>query len=466
MAIARLFLILFSLPFFVSGQSQESFDIATFTPPVGWNREAVDFAASFIITNNKTGSWCRVAIYKSIGSSGDARVDFESEWKNIAERDCKGISAPNPETITEDGWTATSSPGKYQWQEKDAYYLLTSISGYGKVVTITANMNSDSYLKDVEKFMSSIDLIKPKDYVAENPKNAITPGATGNNANTGQTTIPVIEMGKAGNHGISISTTNFDDGWVAQPFADYVKVTKGITTLLLHYAIEITDELRNTGDVEGNLFDRLMQPRYIVSNIRKYDNNGPCYFCIYFYEADVVEKATGRKYYAGFRVITESGKSSCIEILSPSQQEFQKEFPNHEKIAAMSGYNKFAVSQADLLGTWEESGGSYVNMYSVSTGAYAGMNTASSAHKFIFKNDGTYFSNHKGAFGMVGSMTFFDQKYNGNYTVTNWDITVTKRFEGKTDVFWAQFEAVRGGRVLHLTDKTAGGIKYHLGKTE
>jgi hypothetical protein len=466
MAIARLFLILFSLPFFVSGQSQESFDIATFTPPVGWNREAVDFAASYIITNNKTGSWCRVAIYKSIGSSGDARVDFESEWKNIAERDCKGISAPNPETITEDGWTATSSPGKYQWQEKDAYYLLTSISGYGKVVTITANMNSDSYLKDVEKFMSSIDLIKPKDYVAENPKNAITPGATGNNANTGQTTIPVIEMGKAGNHGISISTTNFDDGWVAQPFADYVKVTKGSTTLLLHYAIEITDELRNTGDVEGNLFDRLMQPRYIVSNIRKYDNNGPCYFCIYFYEADVVEKATGRKYYAGFRVITESGKSSCIEILSPSQQEFQKEFPNHEKIAAMSGYNKFAVSQADLLGTWEESGGSYVNMYSVSTGAYAGMNTASSAHKFIFKNDGTYFSNHKGAFGMVGSMTFFDQKYNGNYTVTNWDITVTKRFEGKTDVFWAQFEAVRGGRVLHLTDKTAGGIKYHLGKTE
>jgi hypothetical protein len=236
--------------------------------------------------------------------------------------------------------------------------------------------------------------------------------------------------------------------------------------VLLHYAIEITDELRNTGDVEGNLFDRLMQPRYIVSNIRKYDNGGPCYFCVYFYEADVVEKTSGKKYYAGFRVFTESGISRCVEILSPSAQDFQREFPTQEKVEAIRGYNKFAVTQADLIGTWEESGGSYVNMYSTVTGAYAGMNSASSAHKFIFKNDGTYFSNHKGAYGMVGSMTFFDQKYNGAYTVTNWDITATKRFEGKTDVFWAEFEAVRGGRVLHLTDKTAAGIRYHLVKTE
>ncbi|MCU0368400.1 MAG: hypothetical protein MUF39_06180 [Cyclobacteriaceae bacterium] len=466
MATARLFLVLFCLPFFVSGQSQESFDIATFTPPVGWKREAIDFAASYVITNNNTGNWCRVAIYKSIGSSGDARVDFESEWKNIAEKDCKGISTPNPETITEDGWTATSSPGQYKWQEKDAYYLLTSISGYGKVVTITANMNSDAYLKDVEKFMSSIDLIKPKDYVAENPKNTSTPVTTGNNTNTSQATIPVIEMGKAGNHGISISTTNFDDGWVAQPFADYVRVSKGQVTVLLHYAIKITDQIRDSNDVPAYLFDMLMQPRYIVSNIRKYDNGGPCYFCIYFYEADVTEKSTNKKYHAGFRVLIESGIARCVEILSPSAQDFQKEFPNQEKIAAMTGYNKFAVSQADLIGEWDESSGAYVNMYSTVTGAYAGMNSSSSANKFIFKPDGTYFSNHKGAFGMVGSMQFYDQKYNGNYTVTNWDITATKRFEGKTDVWWAQFEAVREGCVLHLQDKVATGMQYHLVKAK
>ena len=444
----------------------QTFDIATFTPPVGWKREAVDFAASYLITNNKTGGWSRVSIYKSIGSSGDARADFDSEWKSIAEKDNKGISAPVPEAITEDGWTATSSPAKYTWEGKDAYFLLTSISGYGKVVTITANMNSEEYLKEVQGFLESIDLAKPEGYIADNNNKVNTQNTGGSNQNNTAVIIPTLEMGKAGNQGISISTTNFDEGWVAQPFADYVRVTKGNITVLLHYGITITDELRNTGDVEGNLFDRLMQPRYIVSNVQKYDNKGPCYFCVYFYEADVIEKSSGKKYHAGFRVFTESGVSRCVEILSPSAQDFQKEFPTQEKVEVLRGYNKFAVSQADLVGTWEESSGSYVNMYSTVTGAYAGMNSASSAHKFIFNKDGTYFSNHKGAFGMVGSMTFFDQKYNGAYKVTNWDITATKRFEGKTDVFLAEFEAVRGGRVLHLTDKKSVGMKYHLVKVE
>jgi hypothetical protein len=459
-------LILLLIPMLLFGQQSETFDLATFTPPAGWKRESVDFAASYLITNNKTGSWCRLSIYKSIISSGDARTDFNSEWKNIAEKEFQGISSAAPETITEDGWTATSSAGKYSWQGKDAFFSLTSISGYGKVVSITANMNSEEYLQVVQRFMESVELLKPEDYTANingdtNQQNGIV---------SNQTNVPAVfpanEMGKAGTQGISKSTTNFDDGWVAQPFADYVRVTKGSVSVLLHYAIEITDELRNSGDVEGNLFDRLMQPRYNISNIKKYENEPYCYFCIHFYEADIVEKSTGRKYYAGFRVITESGISRCIEILSPSKQEFQREFPTQEKIAALIGYNKFAVTKADLLGTWETSSGSYINMYNTVTGAYAGMNSASAAHKFIFKNDGTYFSNHKGAYGMVGSTTFFDQKYNGSFTVTDWDISATKRFEGKTDVFWAQYEAVRGGRVLHLTDKTASGIRYSLVKTE
>jgi hypothetical protein len=454
------------IPVLLFAQQTETFDLATFSPPAGWKRESLDFAASYLITNNKTGGWCRLSIYKSIGSSGNARTDFNSEWKNIAEKEFEGISASAPETITEDGWTATSSAGKYSWQERDAFFLLTSISGYGKVVSITANMNSEEYLQDVQRFMESVQLLKPEGYTANTKSDASPQNATVSN----QTNVPAVfsanEMGKAGTQGISKATTNFDDGWVAQPFADYVRVTKGNISVLLHYSIEITDELRNTGDVEGNLFDRLMQARYSITNIKKYENEPYCYFCIHFYEADVVEKSTGRKYYAGFRVITESGISRCIEILSPSKQEFQREFPTQEKIAALIGYNKFAVTKADLLGTWETSSGSYINMYNTVTGAYAGMNSTSAAHKFIFKNDGTYFSNHKGAFGMVGSTTFFDQKYNGSFTVTDWDITATKRFEGKTDVFWAQYEAVRGGRVLHLTDKTASGIRYSLVKTE
>lgn len=440
----------------IAAQAQkEKFDITTFTPPAKWTREAVDFAASYVITNNKTGSWCRVSIYKSIASSGDAQVDFKSEWDNIVVKDRPGITQSPTESATEDGWTATSAAGKYQWQSKDAFIILTSISGYGRVVSIMANMNSQEYMNEVEALLESIELTKPEVATVNT-----TPVQTAPATSVTTTSDKIVNLG------ITLSTTNFDDGWVAQPFDDWVKVTKGSVTVFLHYSIKFNDEIRAVNDIPAYLFDQIMLPRYNVSNIRKYDNGGPCYFCIYFYEADVVEKSTGKKYHAGFRVLIENGIARCIEILSPSAQDFQKEFPTQEKIAAMTGYNKFAVSQSDLVGEWDESSGAYVNMYNTVTGAYAGMNSSSSAHKFIFKPDGTYFSNHKGAYGMVGSMQFYDQKYNGNYTVTNWDLTATKRFEGKTDEWWVQFEAVKGGRVLHLQDKKAAGMQYHLVKVK
>jgi hypothetical protein len=47
---------------------------------------------------------------------------------------------------------------------------------------------------------------------------------------------------------------------------------------------------------------------------------------------------------------------------------------------------------------------------------------------------------------MVGSTKVFDEKYKGKYTMTLWDVTMTNRYEGKADVFWWEYEAVRGGR--------------------
>lgn len=378
-------------------------------------------------------------------------------------KDREGLSEPSPESIARDEWTDTSSSATYIWQEKETCFLLRAISGYGKVISITVNMNNDEFSKEIQAFMETIVLKKTEGYVAPN---TLAPGNHNNTITQSKTpeSMPAIEMGKIDDHGITISTTKLDDGWEAQPFSDYVRVTKGSIQVFLHYPVQITETMRASSDVAAYLFDQFMQPRYVVSNVSKYDNDGPCYFCIYFYEADVIEKSSNKKFHAGFRVLIDNGIARGIEILSLSRQDFQKEFPTQEKIEAMTGYNKFAVCQADLVGEWEVSSGAFVNMFSTVTGAYAGMNTSSSADRFIFKSDGSYFSNHKGAFGMVGNMQFYDQKYNGTYTVTNWDVTATKRFEGKTDVWWAQFEAVKGGSVLHLQDKKASAIQYHLVK--
>ncbi|MFZ2905380.1 MAG: hypothetical protein WAZ98_04165 [Cyclobacteriaceae bacterium] len=436
-------------------QDREIFDIASFMPPSGWKKESNASVVSFVATNNKTGSWCRIAVYKSIGSSGDLVTDFDHEWNELIAKNFEGTTKPTPETSTEDGWTAQSGVSTFTWQGQQSYALLEAISGYGKVISITVAMNNQEYAKEIEFFFKSVELAKPE---VPKEKESVTTNVP--------PSLPIVVSGAPGNQGITISTTNFDDGWVAQPFADYVKVTKGPITVLLHYAIKITDELRDANDFKAILFDRLILPRYNVSNIRKYDNGGPCYFCIDFYEADAIEKATGKRCHIGFRIITAKGISRCIEIISPSSEVFYKEFPEQKKVEGMLNYNKFAITQADLVGTWEESSGAYVDMYSTVTGAYAGMNSSSSAQTYVFNADGSYNSHHRGAFGMVGSMTVYDQKYNGKFTITNWDITMTNRWQGKTEVWWAQFEAVRDGRVLFINDKAAAAMSYSLVKTK
>ncbi len=436
---------------------RQTFDIASFEPLAKWKNETADFATSFVKTNSATRGWCRLSLYKSIKSSGDPLADFNSEWKSLVTKNYPEAQVPAPKTTVEDGWTMEAGASNFNFNNEEAIVILTTISGFGVEVSIVVLYNNNEFLNDVESFLSSVDIQKPD---VGNEKKAEP--ATNQNQSQG----PFGITSAPGKNGISISTTNFDDGWVAQPFADYVKVTKGNIVVLLHYPIQITDAMRVSNDVNGSLWNMVMASRYQLSNVRKYDNGGPCYFCIDFFEANAVDNSTGKKCYVGFRITKNNGIARCIEIIAPSAEALQQAVPTQEKIEGLLNYNKFAVTDADLIGTWEESGSSYVNMYNSYTGAYAGMNASASANKFIFKPGGIYESTHKGAYGMVGSMQAYDQKYNGNSKVTNWDITLTKQFEGKTKIYWAQFEAVRGGRVLHITNKQYSGESYHLVKTK
>ena len=437
-------------------QQQESFDIITYKVPAGWKKEVTDFAVSFLKVNNSSRGWCRATLYKSMPSKGDPLTDFKHEWSSLIAKDYPDAVVPQPESETEDGWTSQSGVSKFKFNNEEAYALLSTITGYQTEISIVVLTNGQEFMPDVEKLLNSIELKNPA--VQSNPTDS--PGGS----NTTSEAISV--SGAPGNQGISMATTNFDDGWVAQPFADYCRVTKGGITVLLHYGFAITDEMRSSNNMEAMIFDQFILPRYTISNLKQFQNEPYAYNRIYFYEADAVEKATGKRCHIGFRMIPNKGIERCIEIISPSANDFYKTFPKQENVEAMLNYNKFAVTAADISGTWEESTFSGLDMYNVNTGAYAGMNTTSSAATFVFNTDNTYSSNHKGAYGMVGSMQFYDQKYKGKMTVTTWDLTLTNRWQGKTDVFWVQFEAVRGGRVLHLTDKSASGIQYHLVKAK
>lgn len=440
----------------------ETFDIITYQPPAGWKKQLTDYAVSFSKIDNATGTWCQVGIYKSVASAGIAEKDFSSEWKALVlPATYAGSTEPSPVSYTADGWTRSSGISNFRWQGKDAQVSVLNISGYGIMISTLISMNSTKFAPEVDALLRSIQLKKPEP--PAQPVEAAQPvSSTPAAAHTSG--IQVTEA--RGLQGITVSTTNFDDGWVAQPYADYVKVSRQGTNVLLHYGIAIDDEIRQAGNMAVMMWNRLVASRYRTANLQVYTNEMYTYNTIWFVEANATEIASGKNVYAALRVLVSNGIATCVEIIAPSATAFKQLFPDQTKVEAMTGYNKFSVSANDLVGTWEESSSSSLNYYSTLTGVYSGTSTVASANKFIIKTGGVYESQHKGAYGMTGSMQFYDQQYTGKYTVTPWEVTMTNRFKGKTDIFLCHYEAVRGGRVLYLTDKVYSGMNYRLVKVK
>ncbi len=244
----------------------------------------------------------------------------------------------------------------------------------------------------------------------------------------------------------------------------FVRVAKGEVVVLLHYGLPMPENMWVTGNEPervGYYWNRLVAPRYRVDELKVFKND-ICYFCLYFGEGSATEIATGARKHVALYVQFDKGLGYAIQVVAPSFAAFQKEFPNIEAVGKMYGYNKFAVKTADLTGKWTSSTGAAAQYYNSVTGAYAGMNAVSMADSFTFNRDGTYSSAHSGASGFVGSQQFYSQKYQGRATLNGWQMSLTNRFNNKTEVFEAYFEMTASGPILHLIRVDAKGIHYRL----
>ncbi len=283
---------------------------------------------------------------------------------------------------------------------------------------------------------------------------------------------PVVETKQQPNTSIAsgnsftFTTINFDDGWTSTVDADFVKVTKGDLNVQLYYSFEITDQMRNSSlEFSEYFWNLLVVPNYNVKSAQRLVE-GVTYFRTYFIEGEALNPKTGMACYLALNVLVNSGVATPVLAIAPDKNSYYQQFPEPKNLGDMTTYNKFAVSAQDIVGSWSSNSSSGVNLYNTYTGDYAGMNSTQSADSFVFNADGTYSSKHSGASSVYGNNTYYTQEYTGKLTVTNWDITMTNRFKDATNIYFAQFEVVRDGRILHLQDKTASGMKYHLTRSK
>jgi len=349
------------------------------------------------------------------------------------------------------GWRMPGSKNGTTWSvaAKDQQQVMVYVMGGRK--------ESSLYLAEV----------KGKAVAATVPTTAATNNATPNKADNSSNPAAsnTRPFAPAGIGKFSFTTTRFDDGWTAVEQAEYVEITKGELRCYLHYRTVMTDAMRPPVTNVRNYF----WARDVVSrfNILTEDHRRQelMYGPVEYVEGEATEKQSGRKVFVGMLVDMNSGGAMNIVLVAPDKGSFYQLFPKPEDLSRMLGYNRFAVAPTDLAGHWVESSGAAVQMYYVNSGNYAGMNAVSTSAEFWLQPDGSYTSQHKGASGMVGNQSFFQQEYKGKYSMNgNWEVSMTNRYQGKTDTYFCHFEAVKGGRILHLSDKSAPAIQYHLAR--
>lgn len=428
----------------------DSFDVATFTAPKGWKKETrADRAVRF---SRVTGAkYCLIDLYASAPSQGSLSADFEREWADLVGTPLKANAPELQKGDTKDGWQNQLGGAGYEFESGQGLALLSTYSGFNKRLSVLLLTNDEKCLTDLDTFLGSLKLQKPAG-TTNPPSKPTSPTGT-------QTGTPTVQS-----TGFKFSTTKFDDGWVSTQQKDWVEVRKGPATVRLHYAVPYTDQTRNLDENArvAYFWNALVQGRYAAQNI----NVAPHESGIgvpYFGEADATEVATGKRVHVALMILSENGSARCIEIVTPDQTTLSGQFPNYDRIRAMQAYNKFQVDLSDLPGIWENSSSAYGMYYSTVDGSFAGMRGASVYDKFTFNPAGTYVYEYVGVSGQGGAQAVAQGKRSGKFKLTPWGLTATDS-AGKTDTYSAQFEAIRGGRILHLQNTKFSGLKYALVK--
>ena len=147
----------------LSAQTSETFDIASFRSPSGWQRQTKEGVLIFTITNQQKGTYAMMALYRSGASSGNANSDFAADWQQFIAGQLGVKDKPQVEPAKKvQGWDVITGGSTFQNEQGGSVVILNTYSGFGRTFSFAVVFNSQDYVPAVEAFMSSISLSKPE----------------------------------------------------------------------------------------------------------------------------------------------------------------------------------------------------------------------------------------------------------------------------------------------------------------
>lgn len=438
---------------------QQTFDIATYSLPKGWQKETTGSSVLLSREDPAKDIYCFMQLYKALPGTADSKANFDDAWETIVKKAVTIASPPEMQpAATDNGWEIQSGYALFESDDTKGIAMLITSTSNGKMVNLVILTNTDSYEKDISAFLESISL-------------KIVPPANGGQVNN--PSKPAAPVTVAKKDGFAFTTTNFDDGWTSTVQEDWVEVKKNNLKVLIHYPNKQADAY-NSVLMDGLkvAWNILVAPRYSSASAMEFKPVSG-WEPIEYAEAMMVEKITGKNVFVVFfKKNYSNGSGRYLEFIAPDKATFEQQFGAYhqesygwEKMEVMASYNKFAVAASDLTGVWTNNFTGIQQYVNANTGANAGMDTHSSAQNFEFSSNGTYKWDLAVASGFVGNIKFQGVKSSGNFKLlNNWQIYFSE-IEKQPKTYNAYFSCIKGARILWLQD-TGYGSYSGYGKKE
>jgi len=138
----------------------EKFDIATFTPPAGWERSNNNGTVSLFNSKTAPGGavFCQIVLYPSKNSLGAPMDNFKDAWKNIVAVPMKSTVLPQVEATKNGGWDLVTGIANIAFSGINHTSIVVTATGSGKTMSFHVKTLGQDYLPVISKFFEQLSL--------------------------------------------------------------------------------------------------------------------------------------------------------------------------------------------------------------------------------------------------------------------------------------------------------------------
>lgn len=344
-------LILLSLIVFINkSQAQQTFSVFTYTEPKDFKKELGKGTVTYTITDNKKGTYCKIALLGAITSKGSLQKDFDSEWNINVVKNYSVTGHPQteePESV--DGWAIKTGVQNFSFKGGTSLAMLNTFVGFNKTAGVLVFMNDQSYQPIVTDFFEKLSLNKPQNTTAPQKSN----------------TTPVNQEPSNTSYSISLNDYAFDipTNWKTENRGNEIFVTDERES----FKVSILPPFTASGSLEtemNNGFFKEFNSWEEVDNFQQFDHNekGKTVQGFDYYMLQKTLQMKGNKYEraCGTLLLIQLGNKMVQIVHFKSSANFNVEELNYMLYSLrFKNVPDAAISlHNDIIGGWSSVGGS------------------------------------------------------------------------------------------------------------